>query len=74
MDVATTQEETESNPAATDNITDAYERGKRDKSHGHQRKALPPEYRGEAHMREAVAWQAGFDGAAMPAFQSAETK
>jgi recombination protein RecT len=50
-------------------IADAYERGKADKARGHQRRALPPEYREPTRTREALAWQSGFDGGPMPTFQ-----
>jgi recombination protein RecT len=49
-------------------FVDAYERGKADKARGHQRKAVPPEFREPTRTREALAWQAGFDGADMPSF------
>jgi hypothetical protein len=42
----------------------AYERGKQHRAAGHQRKAMPGEYRDAAHTREA--WYAGFDGQPMP--------
>jgi hypothetical protein len=49
-----------------DAITAAYERGRKAKADGHQRKAIPPELRDPARTREALAWQAGHDGTAMP--------
>jgi recombination protein RecT len=49
-----------------DAIGQAYERGKQARIDGHQRKALPGEYRDGAHQREADAWHAGFDGAERP--------
>ena len=59
-------------PAAADDITKAHERGRDARASGMQRKALPPEYRDAAHQREALAWQAGFDGSPLPTFP--ETK
>jgi hypothetical protein len=46
----------------TDAILQAYERGKWDKANGHQRRAMPPEYRSEDRGAEAEAWARGFDG------------
>ena len=46
----------------------AYKRGQEAKSAGHQRKAIPPEYRDSKRTREALCWQAGFDGGPMPEF------
>lgn len=47
--------------AATDPIAVAHERGRLAKVNGHQRKALPTEYRTPERVAEAKAWQAGFD-------------
>jgi recombination protein RecT len=44
----------------------AYERGKQAKAAGHQRKALPPEYRESDRTREALCWEAGWSGQSMP--------
>jgi recombination protein RecT len=44
----------------------AYERGKQAKAAGHQRKAVPPEYRESDRTREALAWEAGWSGQSMP--------
>jgi hypothetical protein len=52
--------------AAPDSITVAYERGKEARASGATRKALPAEYRDATHSRDALAWQAGFDGAPRP--------
>jgi len=55
--------------AATDDaLATAYKRGIEAKAAGHQRKALPVEYREKDRTREALCWQAGHDGAAMPSF------
>ena len=35
---------------------------------GLQRRAIPPEYRDAGRQREAVCWQAGWDGVEMPSF------
>jgi hypothetical protein len=48
----------------------AYERGKQAKADGHNAKAIPGEYRESNRTREALAWQAGFSGNAMPTFDS----
>jgi hypothetical protein len=73
MSSSAEQHSDESRPAAADDlISNAYERGKTAKASGHQRRAIPPEYREGNRTREAVAWQAGFDGAAMPTFSTAE--
>jgi hypothetical protein len=45
----------------------AYQRGQEARARGHARKAIPPEYRESTRSREALAWLAGHDGAAMPA-------
>jgi recombination protein RecT len=49
---------------------EAYKRGQDAKSKGQTRKAIPPEYRDSKRTREALCWQAGFDGGAMPEFNS----
>jgi recombination protein RecT len=46
----------------------AYDRGAKARAAGHSAKALPGEYRGQSHQREAICWQAGFEGKAMPTF------
>lgn len=53
-------------PSSNGLVTEAYERGQQAKKNGHQRKALPPEYREPTRTREALAWQAGHDGTSMP--------
>jgi hypothetical protein len=50
-------------------IARAYERGKDAKAAGHQRRALPPEYRAQDHEAEADAWGRGFDGKELPSFK-----
>jgi hypothetical protein len=45
-----------------DLIRQAHERGKAAKAAGHQRKAVPPEYREQARAAEAEAWARGYDG------------
>jgi hypothetical protein len=59
-------------PAPADHpaIASAYQRGKQAKADGHNAKAIPGEYRDTARTREALAWQAGFDGSPMPGFDS----
>lgn len=59
---------------AADDIGKAYERGKKWRAEGGQRKAVPPEYREAAHQREALAWAAGFDGSPLPRFHMDEGK
>lgn len=56
-----------------DPVMVAYRRGQEDKARGHQRKALPPDYREPSHTREALAWQAGFDGGTVPTFAETAT-
>ncbi len=51
-----------------DVIGQAYERGKEARVAGVNRKAVPVEYRDAARNREAIAWQAGLDGADRPTF------
>jgi recombination protein RecT len=68
----------ENQPAASNTATDkatraedllqAYERGQKAKSTGAKPGAVPGEYRDQAHMREQIAWRAGYDGKAMPSF------
>jgi recombination protein RecT len=48
----------------------AYDRGAKARAAGHSAKALPGEYRGQLHQREAICWQAGFEGKVMPTFAS----
>jgi recombination protein RecT len=57
----------ESRPAAADELK-AYERGKQAKAAGHQKKAMPPEYRDSTHTRHALCWSAGYDDKPMPTF------
>jgi PcfJ-like protein len=45
-----------------DAIEQAHRRGKEAKKAGHQRKALPPEYRTPDRTKEGLAWMAGYDG------------
>jgi len=47
----------------------AYVRGADAKQAGHQKRALPPEYRTPNKTREALCWQAGWEGAPMPVFK-----
>lgn len=44
----------------------AYKQGQEAKAAGHLRKALPGEYRGSEHKREADCWFAGWDGDPFP--------
>ena len=55
-------------PVATidDTIRVAYERGKRWRAAKNDKKGIPPEYRDANRTREALAWQAGYDGHSMP--------
>lgn len=58
-------------PAPADNYEhfkniEAFKRGQKAKADGHTRKAIPPEYRDATHTREALSWQAGFDGLSLP--------
>jgi recombination protein RecT len=53
---------------ADDAPQQAYQRGVEWRAKNGARKAMPPELRDPARTREAVAWQAGFDGAPMPTF------
>jgi hypothetical protein len=48
--------------AAIDPIAVAHERGRLAKVNGHQRKAVPGEYRDTARKAEIEAWLAGYDG------------
>ena len=54
--------------AAGDPIEVAYNLGKDANARGMKRRAIPGEYRDSSRTREALAWQAGFDGGAMPTF------
>jgi phage RecT family recombinase len=47
----------------------AFKRGQEAKAAGHQRKAIPPEYRESDRTREALAWEAGWSGQSMPEFK-----
>ena len=49
-------------------LVEAFKRGQGAKAAGHQRKAIPPEYRAADQTRAALCWQAGFDGGTMPDF------
>lgn len=49
-----------------DAIGRAYRGGKNARADGMQRRAMPGEYRTNDRQKEAAAWLAGFDGAAMP--------
>lgn len=55
-------------PVATidDTTRVAYERGKRWRAAKNDKKGIPPEFRDANRTREALAWQAGFDGLSMP--------
>ena len=53
---------------AADPIAVAYNLGKEANARGMKRRAIPGEYRDSSRTREALAWQAGFDGGAMPTF------
>jgi hypothetical protein len=66
------QQATTSADPAPDQMTLAYERGKQARSAGHLRKAIPGEYRDAARTKEAVAWQAGYDGSPLPSFNQEE--
>jgi hypothetical protein len=65
-------------PAAAINtenpIAVAYARGQTAKAQGVARRALPGEYRDAARAREALAWQAGYDGAPVPTFSGSAGK
>jgi hypothetical protein len=50
-------------------VLQAYDQGKQAKAAGHTAKALPGEYRDREHRREAIAWQAGYDGSPLPTFK-----
>jgi phage RecT family recombinase len=50
----------------------AYKRGQEAKAAGHQRKAIPPEYRESDRTREALCWHSGYDGGSMPEWKDAE--
>jgi phage RecT family recombinase len=67
--------EADRDPAPTDdhyahfqNVA-AFKRGQEAKAAGHQRKAIPPEYRESDRTREALAWEAGWSGQSMPEFK-----
>lgn len=49
-------------------LLDAYVRGKNAKAAGHQRKAMPGEFRELSRQREAICWSAGYDGKPLPQF------
>jgi hypothetical protein len=50
----------------------AFKHGQQAKSDGHQRRAIPPEYREPNATRAALCWQAGFDGQPMPEFNTGD--
>jgi recombination protein RecT len=52
--------DTQAGGGAEDAVRAAYERGKADKAKGHQRRAVPGEYRN--HSKLAVAWDRGWSG------------
>jgi recombination protein RecT len=66
--------EATADPAAADEtaahlkLVEAFKRGQAAKSAGHQRKAIPPEYREADQTRAALCWQSGYDGGQMPEF------
>jgi hypothetical protein len=49
-------------------LVEAFKHGQRAKADGHQRRAIPPEYREPNATREALCWQSGYDGGSMPEF------
>ena len=55
--------------AVDDEYAVAYERGQRWKAAGNKKQGIPPEYRESDQTRAALAWQAGFDGLAMPTWR-----
>ena len=61
-------------PAADDDhdahlkLVEAFKHGQQAKADGHQRRAIPPEYREPNATQFALCWQAGFDGQPMPEF------
>jgi hypothetical protein len=57
-----------------DPLVIAYRRGQEAKAMGHQRRALPPEYREPSTLKQAICWQAGFDSAPMPSFGEKSTQ
>jgi recombination protein RecT len=65
---------TATDPAPADILDDhllhitAFKRGQEAKAAGHQRKAIPPEYRESDRTREALSWEAGWTGQSMPEF------
>jgi hypothetical protein len=46
---------------AADPISEARQRGREARAAGHQRKAMPPEYRGEDRKADADEWRRGYD-------------
>jgi len=62
----------ETSPAGTaeiDVLRDAFRKGQEAKAAGHARRAMPGEYRDGTRSREALCWQAGYDGDAdLPTF------
>jgi hypothetical protein len=49
-------------------IVTAYERGQKARADNAPRKAIPGEYRDSTRTREALSWQAGYDGLELPKF------
>jgi len=49
-------------------LVEAYKHGQQAKSDGHQRRAVPPEYRHPNMKREELAWIAGWEGEPLPEF------
>jgi recombination protein RecT len=58
---------------STDPVAAAYECGRQDRARGMHRRALPGEFRDPSRTREALAWQAGWDGTEPPNFNKGET-
>jgi len=56
----------DSAPLAADVITLAYDAGRKARAAGHQRRAVPGEYREPARSKEADAWLRGWDGQEKP--------
>jgi recombination protein RecT len=66
------QEAATAAPAPPDEIKAAHQRGVEWRANNGARKALPPEFRDPHRTREALAWQAGFDGSPVPTFPAEE--
>lgn len=54
-------------PADKEQISEARKRGREARAAGHQRKAMPPEYRDPARKTEADEWRKGYDETPAPA-------